>query len=144
MRQLEISISWIIQGWKWKLVTQSCPALWNLMDYSLPGFSVHGFSKSKNTGVGCHALLRGSSWPRDRTQVSRTAGRLFTIWATQDANPNHSFKSSFSLFPSLTCIFPMLMPLFLLCLCLKYPPKPPDLLRYRTPAYSFSITQILL
>ena len=42
MRQLEISISWIIQGWKWKLVTQLCPALWNLMDCSLPGFSVHG------------------------------------------------------------------------------------------------------
>ena len=28
-----------------------------------------GFS-SKNTGVGCHALLQGSSQPRDRTHVS--------------------------------------------------------------------------
>ena len=26
-------------------------------------------------------LLRGSSWPRDGTQVSYIAGRLFTIWA---------------------------------------------------------------
>ena len=26
-----------------------------------------------------------SSQPRDRTQVSRTAGRLFTIWATREA-----------------------------------------------------------
>ena len=28
---------------------------------------------------------RGSSWPRDRTQVSCIAGRLFTIWATREA-----------------------------------------------------------
>ena len=29
------------------------------MDYSPPGFSVHGDSPGKNTGVGCHALLQG-------------------------------------------------------------------------------------
>ena len=29
------------------------------MDYSPPGSSVHGDSPSKNTGVGCHALLQG-------------------------------------------------------------------------------------
>ena len=29
---------------------------------------------------------RGSSWPRGRTQVSHTAGRFFTIWATGDAH----------------------------------------------------------
>ena len=28
---------------------------------------------------------RGSSQPRDRTQVSRIAGRFFTIWATREA-----------------------------------------------------------
>ena len=35
----------------------------------------------KNTGVGCHFLLRGSSWPRHRTCVSCgscTAGGFFT------------------------------------------------------------------
>ena len=35
----------------------------------LHGTSVHGDSPGKNTGVGCHALRRGSSPPRDRTQV---------------------------------------------------------------------------
>ena len=30
-------------------------------------------------------LSRGSSQPRDRTQVSRIAGRLFTSWATREA-----------------------------------------------------------
>ena len=29
--------------------------------------------------------FRGSSWPRDRTQVSRVAGGFFTIWATREA-----------------------------------------------------------
>ena len=30
----------------------------DLMDYSPPGFSVHGDSPGKNTGVGCQALLQ--------------------------------------------------------------------------------------
>ena len=33
----------------------------------------------KNTGMGCHFLLQGSSQPRDRTWVSCIAGRIFTI-----------------------------------------------------------------
>ena len=37
------------------LVTHSCLTLCNCMDYS----SVHGDSPSKNTGVGCNALLQG-------------------------------------------------------------------------------------
>ena len=38
---------------------QLCPTLCNPMDCSPPGSSVHGDSLSKNTGVGCHALLQG-------------------------------------------------------------------------------------
>ena len=38
---------------------QSCPALWDLMDCSSPGSSVHGDSPGKNTGVNGHALLQG-------------------------------------------------------------------------------------
>ena len=34
------------------------------MDCSPPGFSVHGGSPGKNTGVGCHALLQGIPWRR--------------------------------------------------------------------------------
>ena len=37
---------------------QSCPALWDPMDCSPPGSSVHGNSPGKNTGVGSHALLQ--------------------------------------------------------------------------------------
>ena len=41
------------------LVAQLCPTLCNPTDCSPPGSSVHGDSPSKNTGVGCHALLQG-------------------------------------------------------------------------------------
>ena len=48
---------------------QSCPTLCDPMDYSPPGFAVHGNSPGKNTGVGFHALLQGSSQPRDLTEA---------------------------------------------------------------------------
>ena len=41
------------------LVTQSCLMLFDPMDCSLPGSSIHGDSPGKNSGVGCHALLQG-------------------------------------------------------------------------------------
>ena len=40
---------------------QLCLTLFNPMDHSLPD------SPCKNIGGGCHALLRGSSQPRDQT-----------------------------------------------------------------------------
>ena len=42
-----------------------------------------GDSPGKNTGVGCHSLLQGYSWPREWTQVSYIG--LCTIWATREA-----------------------------------------------------------
>ena len=47
----------------------SCPALCNPVDYNPPG-SYPWDSPGKNTGVGCHFLLQGSSQPRDQTHVS--------------------------------------------------------------------------
>ena len=41
------------------LAAQSCPTLWDTMDRSPSGTSVHGDSPGKNTGVGCHALVQG-------------------------------------------------------------------------------------
>ena len=49
------------------LVAQSCPTLWGPMDCSPPGFSVHGDSPGKNTGVDCHALLQGKKAEHWRT-----------------------------------------------------------------------------
>ena len=55
------------------------------MDSSPPDSSVHGDSPDKNTGVGCMPSSRGSSQPRDRTQLSHISGRFFTNWATREA-----------------------------------------------------------
>ena len=66
------------------LVTQACPTLWDPVDWGPPGSSVRGILRN-DTAVGCHASSRASSQPRDATQVSRIAGRFFTIWATQEA-----------------------------------------------------------
>ena len=67
------------------LVTRSCPALCDLMDCSLPGFSFHGDSPGKNTIVGCHFLLLRIFPPRDQTPLSYITGRFFTVWATREA-----------------------------------------------------------
>ena len=39
-----------------------------------PSSYVHGDSPGKNTGVGSHSLSRGSSWPKDQTQVFHATG----------------------------------------------------------------------
>ena len=49
----------------------------------------------KNTGVGCHFLSRGSSWPRDQTQVSCIAGKCFNLWATREAQCKNSHTQIF-------------------------------------------------
>ena len=41
------------------LVTQLCLTLCDPRDCSPPGFSVHGDSPGRNTGVGCHSILQG-------------------------------------------------------------------------------------
>ena len=57
------------------------------MDCCPPGSSIHRDSPGKNTGVGSHASSRGSSQPRDRTQLSCIAGGFFTVRATKVPAP---------------------------------------------------------
>ena len=49
---------------------QSCPTLCNPMDCSPPGFSVHGILQVRILEWAGSSFSRGSSWSRDRTQVS--------------------------------------------------------------------------
>ena len=44
---------------------QSCPALCNLMDCSLPGTSVHGIFQARVLEWVAISIFRGSSQPRD-------------------------------------------------------------------------------
>ena len=102
------------------LVTQSCPTLCDPIDCSLPGFSVHEILQARilvctkslqsyltlcdsmdciPPGSSVLGILewvtmpfsRGSSWPRDRTQVSW----FVTVWATREAQflAHRSYKT---------------------------------------------------
>ena len=66
-----------------KIVAQSCPTLCNPMDCSPPGCSVHGISQARILESVATSFSRGSSRPRDRTQVFCIAGRFFTISQTE-------------------------------------------------------------
>ena len=64
------------------LVTQLCPTLHSPIDYSPPGSFVPGILQARILEWVAIPLSRGSSWPRDWTQLSYMAGRFFTILAT--------------------------------------------------------------
>ena len=53
---------------------------------SPPGFSVHGILQARILQWVAIPFCRGSSQPRDRTEVSCLSGRFFTIWATREAS----------------------------------------------------------
>ena len=89
--------SWETLGWKkhklesrlkWSEVAQSCPTLGDPMDCSLPGSSVHGIFQAIVLEWIAISFSRGSSQPRDRTQVSHIVDRHFTVWATKIAGRN--------------------------------------------------------
>ena len=58
---------------------QSCLTLCNPMDCSLPGSFVYGFPQARILEWFAMPSSRGSSQPRDQTQISCTAGRFFTM-----------------------------------------------------------------
>ena len=60
----------------WSEVAQSCPTLCDPTDCSPSGSSVHGISQARVLEWVAISFSRGSSPPRDWTQVSCTAGRL--------------------------------------------------------------------
>ena len=68
--------------WKWKLVIQSfrlCATPWT-------GPSVHGILQARILEWVAIPDSRGSSQPRDQTQVSCIVDRFFTVWATRDTS----------------------------------------------------------
>ena len=71
------------EKWKWSCSIMS-DSLWP-MDCSPPGSSVHEILQARILDWVAISFSRGSSWPRDRTQVSLIAGRRFNLWATREA-----------------------------------------------------------
>ena len=63
-----------------------------------PGSSVHQILQARILERVAMPSSKGSSKPKDKTQVSRTVGRFFTVWATretlvvQSAFPKNSLK----------------------------------------------------
>ena len=57
---------------------QSCPTLCDPMDCSPPGSSVHGIFQARILKWVSIPFTKGSSQPRDQTDVSSIAGRFFT------------------------------------------------------------------
>ena len=81
--------------------------VWLFMECSLPGSSVRGILQARILEWVAIPFSKGSSWPRDWTQVSYITGRFFTIWATREGNvpyqmltsplvlnPRHSMRNS--------------------------------------------------
>ena len=77
VRLCKVSLQWVNE-WSRSVVSDS------LQPYGrwLPGSSVHRIFQARVTEWVAITFSRGSSRPRDRTQVSRIAGRYFTLWAT--------------------------------------------------------------
>ena len=67
------------------LVTQLCPTLCESMDCSQLVSSVLGILQARILEWVAIHFSRRSSQPRDRTQVSSTAGRFSTFWVTREA-----------------------------------------------------------
>ena len=70
-------------------VTQSCLTLCDPRDYA-----VHGIFQTRILEQVAFPFSRGSSQPKDWTQVSRIAGGFFTRWATREAQPTSSVRST--------------------------------------------------
>ena len=65
----------------WHKVAQSCPTLWTPWTYT-----VNGILQARILEWVAIPFSRGSSQPRDWTQVSHIAGRFFTSWATRETH----------------------------------------------------------
>ena len=70
---------------EWSKVAQSCLTLCSPMDCSLSGSAIHGIFQARVLEWIAISFSRGSSRPVNWTQVSRIAGRRFTVWATREA-----------------------------------------------------------
>ena len=83
---LHVLLLGALSEWVWvSEVNQSCPTLSDPMDCSPPGSSVHGILQARILEWVAISFSRGSSQPRDWTQVSRIVDRRFNLWTTREA-----------------------------------------------------------
>ena len=75
-------------------VAQSCLTLCDTVDRSLPGFSIHGILQARILEWVTISFSRGSSRPKDQTQVSRIGDKRFNLWVTREALKSHTQLSN--------------------------------------------------
>ena len=75
-------------------VTQSCPSVCNPMDCNYQAPPSMEFSRQEYWSGLPFPSPGEAFWPRDRTRVSHTAGRCFTIWATREAHERSCLVSN--------------------------------------------------
>ena len=68
--------------WDWQMKKKS-------ESFSCSVMFAHGILQARILEWVAIPFSRGSSWPRDQTQVSYIAGRFFTFWATREAHKNY-------------------------------------------------------
>ena len=80
LSQLDRRLLLASSGWRLVKVkvTQSCPTLCDPI-----GYTVHGILQARILEWVAFPFSRGSSQPRDQTQVSCIAGGFFTSWTTR-------------------------------------------------------------
>ena len=76
------------------LVAKLCPTFCDTMEYNSLDSTVHEILQARTLEWVVIHFSRGSSWPRDWTQVSCIAGRFFTIWATRDQIMTNYFTAA--------------------------------------------------
>ena len=99
-----------------ELVAQSCLTLYDLMDCSQPGFSVHGILQARILEWVAMPSSRGSSRPKDRTHVSCVScvgGEFFTTEPLKYSSSNqkaHKVQKRMGVGEILLSILSILLP----------------------------------
>ena len=85
--------TWNSSRRKWKVKVKSLSRVQFFVTLcSLPGSSLHGIFQARILEWVAISFSRGSSQLRDKTQVSCTAGRCFTLWATREVLRKKKYK----------------------------------------------------
>ena len=66
-------------------VTQLCPILWDLVDYSPPGSSIHGILQARILEWVAISFSKGSCQSRNWTCISCIGRQILYHWATREA-----------------------------------------------------------
>ena len=74
------SVEKLMDGW-----LDGCPTLWDPVDYSPPGLSVHGISQAGILVCVAIPFSKGIPWPKDWTCVSYIGRWILYHWAIREA-----------------------------------------------------------